>query len=98
MLLGDGMITAEGAEHRTQGQAAQPAFHRQRIVEYAGTIVEEAAQARDSWRTGEVRDIAQDMMRLTLNVVGRTLFATDLRGEVYELAAAINRIMGLYNF
>jgi cytochrome P450 len=98
MLLGDGMITAEGAEHRAQRQAAQPAFHRQRIVEYAGTIVEEAAQARDSWRTGEQRDIAQDMMHLTLNVVARTLFATDLRGEVYELAAAINRIMGLYNF
>jgi len=98
MLLGDGMITAEGAEHRAQRQAAQPAFHRQRIVEYARTIVEEAAQARDSWQTGEERDIAQDMMHLTLNVVARTLFATDLRGEVYELAAAINRIMGLYNF
>ncbi len=38
------------------------------------------------------------MMHLTLNVVARTLFATDLREEVYELAAAINRIMGLYNF
>jgi len=37
-------------------------------------------------------------MHLTLNVVARTLFATDLREEVCELAAAINRIMGLYNF
>src|SRR5579864_5098054 len=26
MLLGEGMITAEGAEHRSQRQAAQPAF------------------------------------------------------------------------
>jgi cytochrome P450 len=38
------------------------------------------------------------MMHLTLNIVARTLFATDLRQEAYELAAAINRIMGLYNF
>jgi cytochrome P450 len=98
MLLGEGMITAEGAAHRSQRLAAQPAFHRQRIVEYAGIMVEEAIHLRDSWRTGEQRDIAADMMNLTLNVVARTLFATDLRQEVHELAAAINRIMGLYNF
>jgi cytochrome P450 len=98
MLLGEGMITSEGAAHRAQRMAAQPAFHRQRIGEYGGIMVEEAAHIRDSWRAGERRDVATDMMHLTLNVVARTLFATDLRQEVYELAAAINRIMGLYNF
>lgn len=102
MLLGQGMITAEGAQHRTQRQVAQPAFHRQRIPEYASMMVQEAAHLRDRWRPGEQRDIAIDMMHLTLNVVSQTLFATDLRGEpgdeVGELASAINRIMGLYNF
>jgi len=98
MLLGEGMITAEGSAHRAQRAVAQPAFHRQRIGEYAGIMVEEAVHIRDSWRAGETRDIAADMMHLTLNVVARTLFATDLREEVFELAAAINRIMGLYNF
>ena len=39
MLLGDGMITSEDAEHRAQRQVAQPAFHRQRIPEYANTMV-----------------------------------------------------------
>src|SRR6202166_615755 len=98
MLLGEGMITSEGAAHRAQRLTAQPAFHRQRIGEYGGIIVEEAGRIRDSWRAGERRDIAIDMMHLTLNVVARTLFATDLREEVYELAAAINRIMGVYTF
>ena len=102
MLLGEGMITAEGAQHRAQRQTAQPAFHRQRIPEYAATIVREAAVMRESWRAGEQRDISIDMMHLTLNIVARTLFAMDLRGqsgdEVHELADAINRIMGLYNF
>jgi cytochrome P450 len=98
MLLGEGMITSEGAAHRAQRLAAQPAFHRQRIGEYGNIIVEEATLIRDSWRPGDRRDVAIDMMHLTLNVVARTLFATDLREEVYELAAAINRIMGLYNF
>jgi cytochrome P450 len=98
MLLGEGMITAEGAQHRAQRQVAQPAFHRQRIPEYAHTIVREAVRVRDRWRAGELRDIAIDMMHLTLNVVAQTLFATDLGEEVDELADAINRIMGLYNF
>src|SRR5271169_5023914 len=53
MLLGQGMITSEGATHRAQRMAAQPAFHRQRIGEYASVIVEEAAYVRDSWHAGE---------------------------------------------
>src|SRR5258708_10537042 len=98
MLLGEGMITSEGAQHRAQRMAAQPAFHRQRIPQYADMMVQEAARMRETWRAGEERDIAIDMMHLTLNVVADTLFATDLREEVEELANAINRIMGLYNF
>src|SRR4029077_7946460 len=98
MLLGEGMITSEGAQHRVQRQVAQPAFHRQRIPEYASVMVREAASLRDQWRDGWERNIAIDMMHLTLNVVAETLFATDLRDEVHELADAINHIMGLYNF
>jgi cytochrome P450 len=102
MLLGEGMITSEGTQHRAQRQVAQPAFHRQRIPEYAGMIVREAACLSDRWDDGEQRDIAIDMMQFTLNVVAQTLFATDLNQqsgkEVEELASAINRIMGLYNF
>src|SRR5215472_8722826 len=98
MLLGEGMITSEGEQHRMQRHAAQPAFHRQRIPEYAGAMVREAVRTRDRWRDGDRRDLAIDMMHLTLNIVAQTLFATDLRDEVDELADAINRIMGLYNF
>ena len=98
MLLGEGMITAEGAQHRAQRQVAQPAFHRQRIPDYAATVVREAARMRDRWHDGEQRYIAIDMMHLTLSIVAETLFAADLREEVHELADAINRIMGLYNF
>ena len=98
MLLGEGMITSEDAQHRAQRQVAQPAFHRQRIQEYGAAIVDEAAGSRESWKAGEQRDIAIDMMHLSLKIVARTLFAADLQNEVLELADAINRIMGLYNF
>ncbi len=98
LLLGEGMITAEDAEHRRQRQAAQPAFHRQAIPAYAETMVRLAAQARDRWQPGQHVNVALEMMHLTLNIVAKTLFRTDLGGEVYDLARAINDIMGLYHF
>src|SRR5690348_4712336 len=47
LLLGKGMITAEGAAHRRQRQAAAPAFHRQRIRAYADAMVENAGRTRE---------------------------------------------------
>src|SRR6201997_1754114 len=66
MLLGEGMISSEGAQHRAQRQVAQPAFHRQRIREYAETIVSETSSMRDSWAEDQHLDVAQEMMHLTL--------------------------------
>ncbi len=98
LLLGEGMITAEGAEHRRQRQAAQPAFHRQAIPVYADTMVRLAADTRERLQPNQELNIALEMMHLTLNVVAKTLFRTDLDDEVREIANAINDIMGLYHF
>lgn len=98
MLLGDGMITSEGEQHRGQRQVAQPAFHRQRIQRYAATMVEESLRTRDCWCDHQELDLAQQMMSLTLRIVARTLFSTELGREVQELVDAINQIMRLYNY
>jgi len=98
LLLGEGMITAEGAEHRRQRQAAQPAFHRQAIPAYAATMARVAAEACDGWRPQQELNIALEMMHLTLKVVAETLFGTDLSDEMREVAQAINDIMSLYHF
>jgi cytochrome P450 len=98
MLLGEGMICSEGDQHRAQRQVAQPAFHRQRIRGYAETIVEESLRTRNSWHDGQRLEVAREMMHLTLRIVARTFFRTELGPEVTELATAINRIMRLYNY
>ena len=97
LLLGEGMITADGAAHRKQRQVAQPAFHRQQIPKYAETIVRRAAAVRELWRSGEVRDVYRDMMHLTLGTVGETLFRTELGDEVEALNAGIGEIMDVYH-
>lgn len=98
MLLGEGMITSEGGDHRQQRTTARPSFHKGRIREYAGTMVEEAAREREQWEAGATVDVAQRMMNLSLAIVSRTLFSTCLGPEVMELTQAINRIMDLYHY
>ena len=98
MLLGEGMLTAEGSLHRQQRQAAQPAFHRRRIPEYAETMVSRSAWLSRQWQDGACIDVSREMMVLTLGIVAKTLFGTEIDKEVQELADAINSIMALYNF
>lgn len=80
-LLGEGLLTSEGEHHRVQRRTIQPLFHHGRVEAYAGTMVELAEGAVAGWRHGEVRDVHREMYGLTLAIVGRTLFATDLEAE-----------------
>src|SRR5215216_1403882 len=76
-FLGDGIIIAEGEVHRRQRRLMQPAFHRQRIAAYADVMIEQGALARERWRDGETFDVAQEMRRITIPIVSRTLFHTE---------------------
>lgn len=98
ILLGDGLITSEGEFHMRQRRIAAPAFHRQRIQNYAGMMVDHAAAAGNTWRQGERFDMSAAMMDLTLGIVARTLFATDVTEDVREINREVNAIMRLYNY
>src|SRR6185436_10748584 len=45
-LLGDGLLTSEDPTHLRQRRLMQPAFHRDRIAAYGGTMVAYAARLR----------------------------------------------------
>jgi cytochrome P450 len=97
LLLGEGMITADGAMHRVQRQAAAPAFHRQKIAVHANEIVRRAATLRDQWRSGEAHDVHREMMTLALGIIGATIFRADLGEEVHALNRAMADIMNVYS-
>jgi cytochrome P450 len=97
LLLGEGMITADGAMHKEQRQAAAPAFHRQRMAAHAEEIVRRAARLREEWSKGEKRDVHREMMTLGLGILGATLLGTELGGAVHELNDAMADIMDVYN-
>jgi cytochrome P450 len=89
LLLGNGLLTSEGELHRRQRRLAQPAFHRERIASYGDVMAAYAVRARERWRDGATYDMAQEMMQLTLAVVGKTLFDADIEGEAREIGDAL---------
>jgi cytochrome P450 len=97
-LLGEGLLTSEGAFHLRQRRMMQPAFHRDRIAEYASVMVDEALKTIANWKDGEVRDIDKEMMHLTLRIVGRTLFSADVTDEADEVGRAMTTVTQLFNF
>ena len=80
-LLGEGLLTSEGAAHLRQRRLLQPAFHRDRIAAYAGVMVEHADRLPTRWHDGATLDVSREMMRVTLSIVGKTLFDTDVESK-----------------
>ena len=97
-LLGEGLLTSEGEYHLRQRRLAQPAFHRQRVSAYGATMSAYAAIRRERWRAGTEIDVHQEMMALTLAIVGKTLFDADVEHEAAEIGAALTTTFESFNF
>lgn len=92
-LLGNGLLTSEGEVHLRQRRLVQPAFHRDRIAAYVADMAE-AAQAHSARRvSGQHLDLAGDYSALTLQIVGRTLFGADLRGDAADVGRALEEVL-----
>lgn len=91
--LGEGLLNSDGDFWRRQRKLMQPAFHVNRISAYADTMVQYAQRMIDSWQDGDIRDIAEDMMQVTLYIVGKTLFDTDFSTTSGEVAEALDYML-----
>lgn len=76
-MIGHGLVTANGEEHKRLRRLTQPAFHTSRVDAYAGTMVAYTEAMLDEWRDGQELDMAEAMRELTMYVVARTLFGAD---------------------
>lgn len=96
-LLGEGLLTSEDDFHRRQKRLAQPAFHRARVASYASVMTDYASQTRAHWQDGVTVDMSEEMMRLTLGIVGKTLFDADVVSDAREVGEAMTVVMDLFN-
>lgn len=90
--FGNGLIISTGEFHRKQRKLMQPVFHHGRIQSYAPIIADYTGRVTDSWETGTTIDLHEEMMKLTMYIVGKALFGADmgsLTGETHTVADAI---------
>ena len=92
-LVGKGLLTSEGEVWKRQRRLAQPAFHRQRISAYGDVMVEYTRRMVSQWKPGEKRDIHRDMMRLTLEIVVKTLFDADVSQDADKVGNVLSRLV-----
>jgi cytochrome P450 len=96
-MLGEGLLTSEGELHRRQRRMAQPAFHSARLAHYAEEIVRCAVDLRDEWSPSATATItSEEMMRLTLRIVGLTLFSADVARESATVGESLTAAMKVF--
>ena len=98
-VLGNGLLTSEGEFWKRQRRIAQPAFHKQRIAGFGQAMVRAASEAAAGFeaRRGQVIDVAEEMMRLTLRIVGETLLGYDPSDAAGEVGPALGFLLRMVN-
>jgi cytochrome P450 len=94
-LLGDGLLTSEHDVHKRQRRMMAPVFAHKRIAAYGDVMVDKTVAAAERMRAGGTTqiDLAEEMMRLTLEIVGKTLLDAELAGDASAVGAALTVAM-----
>jgi cytochrome P450 len=94
--LGEGLLTSEGDLHRRQRRLVQPVLHPNRVATYSDAMTAYAAEMADSWHDGQEIDLHQQMMRLTLRIVAKTLFDADVAADVDAIGHAMDVSVNMF--
>lgn len=87
--LGDGLLTSEGDFHKRQRRTIQPAFHATHVAVYGQSMVDFSLRTSGRWIEGQTIDVHEQMARLTLEIVAKTLFDAEVEADL----DAINKAM-----
>ncbi|HVQ87084.1 MAG TPA: cytochrome P450, partial [Actinomycetes bacterium] len=96
-VTGAGLLASDGEVWRRMRRTLQPAFHRGRIDDMAEAVQRPVGQWVSRWtscvETGASQDdldVDAEMLRLTLDVVGSTLFGSELGGRAASIVDAVS--------
>jgi cytochrome P450 len=92
-ILGKGLITSSGDLWRRQRRIIQPIFHSQVINGLVDSIASAVDSMLNTWSLREPSrafDMHEEMMRLTLLVIGRTLFSIEIDDRNSDIGKAFS--------
>ena len=88
-FTGNGLFISEGEFHRKQRKLMAPSFQPRLIASYADTMASYGEQLQQTWRDGEVIDLNQTMISVTMSIIGKVLFDANVFTETDELGRAM---------
>ena len=92
-ITGRGLLTSDGRFWRRQRRMIQPAFHRQKVLGWGETMIKYTQNMLGNWekaaQANQPLDIDEEMMAVTLNVVGEALLGLDLQADAGQLTHAV---------
>ena len=88
-ITGNGLFVSEGDFHRHQRKLMAPKFQPRQIAGYADSMVHYGEQIQQGWQDGATIDINQQMIALTMSIIGKIIFDADIFTETDELGEAM---------
>ncbi len=93
LFLGEGLLTSEGELWKRQRKLIAPSLTKKQIAAYADTMVACTKQWLDTRQVGKTHDIHEEMTEVTLDIVVKTLFGTDMGTGHADVGHAMDRVM-----
>ncbi len=92
-LAGQGLFTSLGDLWHRQRKLLSPLFRHSELAGYVAAMNEEALAARARMQDGARINLAHEMMRITMGVVGRTLFGTQNIEDADRIGEALTVLL-----
>ena len=98
-MIGDGLITTDGAYHDRARLIMMPAFHRGRLNAAVAVMLDEAERALAGWRPGDAVDVYQWVRELAMRIATRAVLGLDpgRAGVGREAAELFERMLAYTN-
>lgn len=95
-LGGEGLFMSEGDLWRRQRRLMAPLFQPANLSRYAQVMTEAAQSAAARWPDGPV-ELAAEMTRITMDIVGSTLFGSEAFDGASDISHAITDVLDWVN-